>query len=522
MTDVTRSDRVINLTPLGGRGRDGITGDYVSLSHDPGSTGNVWVLAPIREGAVYDAVSTFTAYVTQTTIASSLAIRVVGVNNDGDQRVVKYANSDTFFDPSLSAVGDIVIFTGKPVNPEDPTEGFSHWEYIGPAGGPASEAEVLAETGTSAVTPSTLGAWGDAARAQAGRTTYQGFNELVTATKPVRIERPDPYRIVVTTRPIDADYRDGYARSYTDHTVWEFRNLKDIYHAGLGEECWVLCSMKSVFAGLEVDQCNFVWDRLVGGSSTNNGQIFSMFDSILYGGRESDGAAAINALAGSGPGHGNFDQTSSVILVTGGAKNGATITDGTDVRFTLAPGEVINATQFDFIGNRVLNGPGGNKFADVNMLRRLGGGRQLTMNDEVQFVASPAVGLTVGTGFNCIFRNANRMQARNKAGTVSSVETVGVRDSRAFSFTNGVRTTGWNTGALGHAFEIEQPVSFQPFRRNGSEVSFAAENYPLVIDEAAGPKVRQYIRQGSPTFDAETGNLISFLSYLQGVRANGA
>lgn len=521
MTEVTRSDRVIDLTDAGGRGRDGITGDYVSLTHEPGSTGNVWVLAPIRAGAVYDAVSTFTAYVTQTTIASSLAIRVVGVNNEGDQRVVKYANSDTFFDPSQSERGDTIIFTGKPINPDDPTEGFTHWEYVGPVSQPASESEVLDETGTGSVTPSTLGAWGDAGRAQAGRTQFQSENELVTANKPVRIEMIDPTRIVITTRPADSDYRDGYARTYTDHTIWEMRNLRGIYHTGMSADCWELSSMWTVFRGLKVAQCNFTWDRIIG-SSTNNGQTPSAFNAVLYGGRASDSIASINALQGSGPYHGNFDQTSSALIVYGGVKNGATVPDATNIQSTLKPGDVINATQFDFIGNRVLNGPGGFKFADVNLLRRFGSGRQLILNDETQFVSSPSVGLTVGTGFNCIFRNANKIQGRSKSGVASSVEDVGARDSRSFSFADGVRTTGWSTTALGHAFEIEQPVSFQPFRRNGVEPSFAVENYPLVIDEATGPKVRQYIRQGSTSFDAETGNLISTLSYMQGVLANGA
>ena len=521
MTDaVVIDETVIDMTDAGARGRDGITGDYVSLKHEPDSTGNVWVVAPIRPGAVYDAVSTYTAYVVEETEATSLAIRVVGVNNEGDQRTLKYANSDTVFDPSLAALGDIIIFTGKPVNPDDPTEGFTHWEYIGPAGGPASEAEVLAGTGTSPVTPPTLGAWGEAGRAQAERVSYQSENELVTANKPVRIEMKDPTRIEVIVRPIDDDYRDGYARFYSDHTIWEMRNLRGIYHAGLAADCWETSSMASVFHEKKVAHCNFAWDRILGGS-TNNGQTPSAFNAVLFGGRATDTAATINGLQGSGPFHNNFDQTTSALIVYGGVKNGVTIPDGTDIQSTLKPGDIINATQFDIVGNRVLNGPGGLKFADVNLLRRFGGGRQYTLNDEVAFVTDPATGLTVGTLFNCMFRNADKMQARNKAGVVSAVEDVGARDSRIFSFTDGVRTTGWNSADGGRAFEIEQPVGYQPFRRQGSEVAFASENYPLVIDEATGPKVRQYVRQGSTSFDVEPGTL-SFLSYMQGVRADGA
>lgn len=518
--DVIIEETVIDLIERGARGRDGITGDYVTLKHEPESTGNVWTLAPIRPGAVYDAVSTYTAYVVEETEATSLSIGVVGVTNEGDERSVKYANSDIFFDPSQSVRGDTIIFTGKPVNPDDPTEGFTHWEYVGPAGSPASEASVLAEIGTGPVTPPTLGAWGSAGRAQAGRVSYQSQNELVTANKPVRIEMKDPTRIEVTVRPIDDDYRDGYTRFYTDRTIWELRNLRGIYHAGLAADCWETSSMASVFHEKYVAHCIFVWDRILGGS-TNNGQTPSAFNAVLFGGRATDSTTDINALAGSGPFHGNFDQTTNALLVTGGVKNGVVIPDETDIQATLKPGDIINCTQFDVVGNRVLNGPGGLKFADVNLLRRFGGGRQYTVNDEVAFVTSVATGLTVGTAFNCMFRNANRMQGRNKAGTVTSVETVGARDSRSFTFANGVRTTAWDTADDGRAFEIEQPVGYQPFRRQGTEITFAAENYPLVIDEATGPKVRQYVRQGSTTFDTEPGTL-SFLSYMQGVRADGA
>lgn len=521
MTDAVQIEEVrIEMTERGGRGRDGVSGDAVTVIHAPESTDNVWVLEPIRSGVAVDSLMTFTASVIQTTEAESFSVEVRGVNNPGDDRVVRYANADDPVDPRGFSPGDTMELRGKPVDPENPAEGMSHWELIGPVDGPALTADVLAGTGQKRVTPPGLHAWGEAARAQAGRIAFQGSRELVTASKPGRVEMVDPTRMLFTLRPTDDDYRDGYTRDYTDHVQWEWRNLRGLYHT-LSADSWVLCSVASVFDGLWVEHANYSWDRMVGGT-TNNGQIFSMFDAIQFGGRAGDGATTISALGGSGPGHANYDQTTSALLVTGGVKNGATISNGTDVQATLKPGEIINFSQFDIVGNRTLQGPGGFTFANVNLLRRLGGGSQLLMNDEVAFVDSEAVGLSAGTGFNCCFRKANQMQGRSGPDTVSAVATVGLRDNHVVTFPGAWRVTGWKDTSVGHCLEIEQPDTYRPFRRNGTQVTPTSANDPLMIDEAAGPKVRQYSYQGSTTFDAETGNTLSFLSYLKAVRANGA
>lgn len=513
MTEVVRADRVIELTESALPGRDGLTGDFLNLvqTNDSGNNVKARVTQP---GAAFGPLTTFRLDLTYPTIGESLDLEIEGLN-DGDPRQIRYAGTNIPVNPSTLNLPLTIQVTGIPLE-----DGLDAFALVGPGIGPATEEDVLAGTGRDAVTPETLTPWGVAARAAAGRVTFQGSQELVSASKPGRVEMVDPTRMLFTARPSDEDYRDGYVRDYTDHVQFEFRNLRGIYET-VSADSWVLCSVASVFDGLFVDHANYSWDRLVGGN-TNNGQIFSMFDAIQFGGRASDGASTISALGGSGPGHHHYDQTTSALIVNGGVKNGAVIANGTDVQATLKPGEIMNFSQFDIVGNRTLQGPGGFTFASVNLLRRLGGGSQLLMNDEVEFVDSEAVGLTVGTGFNCCFRKATRMQGRSAPDTVSAVATVGLKDNHAVTFPGAYRVTGWKDTSVGHCLEIEQPETYRPFRRNGSQVTHVSANDPLMIDEAAGPKVRQYSYQGSSTFDAETGNTLSFLSYLKGVRANGA
>lgn len=513
MTEVTRSDRVIELKDSGLSGKDGLTGDFLNLIQTNESGNNVQAQV-VQSGALFGPLTTFSIDLTYETEGESLDLEIAGLN-DGDPRQVQYAGSNIPVNPSTLTIPTTIQVRGMPLG-----DGFSHFALVGPGIGPAPLEDVLSGTGQGSVTPGTLMPWGEAARAGAGRVAYQGSAELVTASKPGRVEMVDPTRMLHTIRPNDDDYRDGYVRDYTDHVEFEWRNLRGIYE-DVAADSWVLCSIASVFDGLRVEHANFAWDRIVG-SSTNNGQIFSMFDAIQFGGKASDAPATISALGGSGPGHHHYDQTTNALLVTGGVKNGAVIPNGTDVQATLKPGEIINFSQFDIVGNRTLQGPGGFTFANVNMLRRMGGGAQLLMNEEVAFVSSEPVGLTVGTGFNCCYRKANRMQGRSGPATVSAVADVGLRDNHVVTFPNAWRVTGWKDTSVGHALDIEQPDTYRPFRRNGVQVAHVSANDPLMIDEATGPKVRQYSCQGSTTFDAETGNTLGFLSYLKAVRANGA
>lgn len=373
------------------------------------------------------------------------------------------------------------------------------------------------------------------ATAQNLRTAWQGAHELVTQGRPGRAQMKDETRIIVTMWPRDVDYRDGFVRDYDDRVEFEMRNLRGIYHAGFIKDCWVLMGVRTIFGDRVVDHINYTWDRLVG-SSTNNAQIFSVYDPVEFCGKMSTSAAAMMAGNGAGPGHSNFDQLAGTILAYGGIKNGVAIPDGTDITATLKPGDVVNFTTLDFNGNRAYQDPDGTPVVSSVDVRRFGGGYQMMMNSVLTFAGTVGVpgtaGVAVGYGFNNCFRKANRLQGRNKAGAiltptcvtpghvVGQTAHVGAKDSAIIYFPECVRITGWNDQSQGHAFESEMVATIQPARRNGVEVPY--DNAPFVIDESAGPKYRQPMWVGSTDVTDESGNAITFLATYQGVRANGA
>lgn len=367
--------------------------------------------------------------------------------------------------------------------------------------------------------------------AQQHRTDWQAAHELPTSTRSGMAQMMDPTRIIITMWPRAADYRDGYTRTYTDRVQFEMRNLKTIYHSDIAADCWVLMGVRTCFDDEWVDHINYSWDRIVG-ITTNNGQIFSMFDPIgFYGSYSGTTAAEMMAGNGAGPGHGNFDQLTGTILVYGGIKNGATIADGTAIQATLQPGEIINFTTLDFNGTRAMKDPTDDSTVVTSVdVRRFGGGYQMMMNSVLTFGAD--AGVAVGYGFNNCFRLANRLQGRNKAGNLitptcatpghvsGQTAIAGLADSAVISFPECVRITGWKDTKPGHAFELELPATIQPARRNGVEIAY--DNAGIVSDEAAGPKYRQPIWIGSGDVTDESTNAITFFASFNGVRADGA
>lgn len=542
--DVVIEEIVIETTERGGRGRDGVTGDYVVVEQTNDS-GNAPRVRPVRTGAAYGILTTYRMTVSFTTTGTSMAIEVEGVNTPGDPALLKHVNSDVDFDPRSLIPGDVLEFTGRPINPEDPAEGLLNWELIGPGVGLADDTDFAAEVSDRvALTPSRIPALRQGVAANVLRTDFQSDYELLTASRPGRAKMLDPSRILIKMRPWDADYRDGYVRDDTDFTMFEVRNLAGIYHQGLSyPQCWVMMSAWTCFEGVLVPHINYVWDRLIGSSTTNNGQVPSAFDPIGFFGRSDQSVASIVALAASGPLHGHFDQLTFSLNVTGGRKDGAVIPDGADIQATFKPGEVINFTQLDFNGNRAMYGPaypGGDPkpvIVTSTDVLRFGGGQQCYANAIHQFEPSPGGGVdngvVVGYALNNCFRYPNRMQARNKAGDLvtptcsnpahisGQTAIVGMKDSAIINFPEAVRVTGWRTGpTAGHCFENEMPATAQPARRNGVEIPY--DHPGFVIDDAAGPKYRQPIWVGSADFTAETGNQMNYACYYRGVRANGA
>lgn len=408
-------------------------------------------------------------------------------------------------------------------------------------------------------------------------------------------------RLLISCRPQDAVYRDGYARHQGDLAHFEVINMAAHGFTGLTiPHLWVPCSIWSEFASTYIDQANFSWNSVPGSSSFDTGEGHSTNDPVFFVDKMSNSAggnvngdsvvtgsitanvltvtavtsgalkvgnrlaganivgsrfitalgtgsggvgtynvtagadaaaAVINAYgwnnSGSGPGHGLIDLVSFGLFIYGDGGsypaviNDVPVADGTNIRDTLRPGDVMFFKKLVFdIGWQY-------KTPDGTLAITATNGFQFDPSGVGQFQYSTnnlfAANMGVNAGYAILvsLRDPNRVSVRLPDASVSTIVTgadpagVAVDD-----LGHGRNFTFWNTDTLGHCVDVLIPGSYAPFRRNG--VAAAYNDNAIISRRAAGPKLSIPSHTNSLTVDNEGGNILSTYHIINCSRANSA
>lgn len=427
--------------------------------------------------------------------------------------------------------------------------------------------------------------------------------EKPSLNRPTRVLCTEDGRLLISVRPQDAVYRDGYARHPGDLGHFEFINFNGRGTAAYTlPHLWDICSLWSEFDSKRVDQGNFSWNKIVDSATFDNGEGHSTSSPAFFvdkmsnstGGAPNGNAEFTASITGatmtvtavtsgtikvgakitgagladdrfvtalgtgvggvgtytvsgagdravqtmyswgwnqtaSGVGHGLIDVTSFAMFIYGdggsypATVNGVAVADGTNIRDTIRPGDVIFCKKFvfDFTWHY--------KTPDGTLAIVAGDGYTIDPNGVGQFQSSTNnvfqanMGVNAGYAILLSLRDPNRVAVRRQDNSTAVIATGADPASAAVDALGKAQNcTFYNTDSLGHCVDVIVPNSYAPFRRANAPVAWGADLEPFISRRAAGPKLSYPSHANSATVDNEGGNTISTYHIINFSRANSA